>query len=71
MYMYVHSICNMLFPSIELNDGSLVAVHLNPAVSSSVLKSIYDCGIVFDDIIDVLRCRTVPEGHMIHNWKEG
>ena len=55
-------------------DGSIIAVRPDPSVSTSVLIKIFNwlkSGILFNDIIDTLRCRTVPQGHIIHSWKKG
>ena len=57
-----------------LPDGTVTAVHYNPAVPESVLSEIRQWtsdGAHRDDIVDRLRRRTVPPGYEYHLWSPG
>ena len=58
-------ITSCLLPYVVLHDGTVVAEHHNPAVPEAVLREILQLttqGTAMEDIIDLLRCRTVPTG---------
>ena len=55
-----------------VDNGKIVAVEFNPAVSDDLINEIFNWrrhGIVQSDIINRLRARTVPAGYPIHPWK--
>jgi hypothetical protein len=64
---------SMLTPSV-LPDGTVTAVNYNPAVPVSVLNEILQWtsdGALRNEVIDRLRCRTVPHGYKPHSWSPG
>lgn len=57
-----------------LPDGTVTAKYHNPAVPVSVLDEIFQWinnGALMSDVIDRLRCRTVPPGYETHSWSPG
>ena len=64
----------IMLPYVVLHDGTVVAEHHNPAVPEAVLREILQLtaqGTAMEDIIDLLRCRTVPTGYIPHLWHPG
>ena len=55
-------------------DGTITAETPSPSVPERLLKEIWQLrqsGLCYEDIIDRLRSRTVPQGYPIHSWKPG
>ena len=68
--MYLCSV----YSTLVLSDGTITAAYPNPAVPVGVLKQIMQWeaeGASRTDIIDRLRCKTVPKGHSPHSWSDG
>lgn len=64
----------MQINSLGTSDGIITAKESNLCVSSDLLSEVWkwkEDGVCADDIISRLRCRTVPSGYAIHNWKDG
>lgn len=56
------------------SNGEITVKHKNPAISQetlSWLRHVQQEGVSFEDAIDILRQKTVPEGHKPHPWTEG
>ena len=64
----------MPIPNWLVVNGDIKAQEPNPAVSTSLLKYILKClseNLSWQDILVILRSKTVPEGYTPHNWKLG
>ena len=59
---------------LVLPDGSVVAEQSNPAVPQSLLREIQQLsaqGETVEEIVDLLRPRTVPPGYVPYTWHPG
>ena len=64
----------MFYNYPEKSDGTIVAKESNPAVHDDLLEEIWKWkadGLSEDDVIDRLRCRTVPSGYALSPWVKG
>ena len=73
--VHIHVTCLLChYVHVVLPDENIGAEHHNPAVSSDVLKEIWEWkqqGATLEDVIDRLRSRTVPPGYVPHPWTHG
>ena len=68
--LYIHVL--ILVP--EKSDDTIVPKEPNPAVPDDLLKEVSQWtseGVTEDDVIDRLRCRTVPSGYAFSSWTKG
>ena len=64
----------MVTTLIGLEDGTITAVLPCKCISNDLLQEILiqqENGMIFTDIIDRLRPRTVPSGYSYHRWNTG
>jgi len=66
--------CYVIFFTVKLPDGTVIAELSNAAVPQYILREIFSWrqqGISMRDIVARLRPRTVPPGYPYHTWKTG
>ena len=74
LHVKMNDLHPILSCDVDNEHGVLVAEDPKSVVPSEVLKEISDLrtsGVLVDDSISRLRCRTVPSGYPIHQWKDG